>query len=116
MAATVRSAISGVVPVVQADAAAAVQLAAAAVPVAHELVNDPGRDAGVLQPGGEGVAEVVGAVQLDHIGQGVTSGRQHQPAASSARGLGRQGRPLRPGLGGVGDLPHGRGGLPAGRL
>jgi len=34
--------------VVQVDAAAAVQFAAAAAAVAHQLVNDPGRNAGVL--------------------------------------------------------------------
>jgi hypothetical protein len=51
----------GGVPVVGAHGAAALLAAAAGRFMAHQLVDDPGRDAGVLQPGGEGVAEVVGA-------------------------------------------------------
>jgi hypothetical protein len=43
--------------------------------VAHQLVDHPGGDAGVLQPGREGVVEVVGAVQVDGIQQGITSNR-----------------------------------------
>jgi hypothetical protein len=35
--------------------------------MAHHLVNDPGGDAGVLQPGREGVAEVVRAVQVQSM-------------------------------------------------
>jgi hypothetical protein len=38
--------------------------AAAGGLVAHQLVDHPGGDAGVLQPGREGVAEVVGAVEV----------------------------------------------------
>jgi hypothetical protein len=39
--------------------------------VAHQLVDHPGWDAGVLQPGREGVAKVVGAVQVDRLQQGM---------------------------------------------
>jgi hypothetical protein len=35
--------------------------------VAHQLIDHSSRDAIVLQPGGEGVAEVMGAVQVDGI-------------------------------------------------
>ena len=38
---------------------ASVLATAAAGLVAHQLVNDPGGDAGVLQPGREGMAEIV---------------------------------------------------------
>jgi hypothetical protein len=48
----------GGVPVVGADRAPA-EAAAAAGLVAHQLVNHPGGDAGVLQPGRVGVAEAV---------------------------------------------------------
>jgi hypothetical protein len=70
----------GGVPVVGADRAAA-EVAAAAGLVAHELVNHPGGDAGVLQPGRVGVPQVVGAVQLDRIQQGITGDRQRRPPA-----------------------------------
>ena len=53
------------VPVVSAHGTALVLAGAAGGLVAHQLVDDPGRDAGVLQPGRVGVAEVVGAVQVD---------------------------------------------------
>ena len=39
--------------------------------MAHHLIDDPGWDAGVLQPGREGVAGVVGAVEVDRLQQGV---------------------------------------------
>jgi hypothetical protein len=42
--------------------------------VPHQLVDDPGGDAGVFQPGREGVAEVMGAVQVDRLQQGMVSG------------------------------------------
>ena len=42
------------------------------------LVDDPGRDAGVLQPGREGVAEVMGAVQVHGLQQRVAR-RRHRP-------------------------------------
>jgi hypothetical protein len=48
--------------------------------MAHQL-DHPGGDAGVLQPGREGVANVVGAAQVDRIQQGITSNRQRRPAA-----------------------------------
>jgi hypothetical protein len=32
--------------------------------MAHHLIDDPGWDAGVLEPGREGVAEVVGPAQI----------------------------------------------------
>src|SRR6266508_1240819 len=71
----------GGVPVVDADATAAVLLAALAAAVAHQLIDDPGWDAGVLEPGGEGVAEVVRAVQVDRIEQRMAGGRQRRPGA-----------------------------------
>jgi hypothetical protein len=71
----------GGVPVVGADRTPAEVAAAAAGLVAHQFVNHPGGDAGVLQPGGVGVTEVVGAVQLDCIQQGITGDRQRRPPA-----------------------------------
>jgi hypothetical protein len=71
----------GGVPVVGADRAPAEVAAAAAGLVAHQLVNHPGRDAGVLQPGRVGVAEVVRAVQVDRLQQGITGDRQRHPSA-----------------------------------
>jgi hypothetical protein len=37
---------------------------AAAAGVAHQLIDYPRGDAGVFQPGGEGMAQVVGAVEV----------------------------------------------------
>ena len=71
----------GGVPVVGADRASEEVAAAAAGLVAHQLVNHPGRDAGVLQPGRVGVAQVVSAVQVDHIQHGITGHRQRHPPA-----------------------------------
>jgi hypothetical protein len=71
----------GGMPVVGADRAPAEVAAAAAGLVAHQLVDHPGRDAGVLQPGRVGVPEVVRAVQLDRIQQGITDNRQRSPPA-----------------------------------
>jgi hypothetical protein len=68
----------GGVPVVDAHGAASV-LAAAAGLVSHQLVDHAGGDAGVLQPGREGVAEVLGAVQVDCIQQGITGDQQRRP-------------------------------------
>jgi hypothetical protein len=45
------------------DAAPAIEFPVAAALVPHEFVDHPSRDAGVLQPGREGVAQVVGTVQ-----------------------------------------------------
>jgi hypothetical protein len=39
-------------------------LAVAAARVAHEFVNDAGRNLGVLQPSGEGMTEIMRAAQL----------------------------------------------------
>jgi hypothetical protein len=71
----------GGVPVVGADRAPAEVAAAAAGLVAHQFVDHPGGDAGVLQPGRVGVAEVVGAVQLDRVQQGVLGDWQRRPLA-----------------------------------
>jgi hypothetical protein len=76
IAATTRASISGVVPVAEADRAALVA-AAVAAGVAHEFVDHPGGDAGVLQPGREGVPKVVRSVQVEVV-EGVI-----------ARGVGR---------------------------
>ena len=69
----------GGVSVVGADRAPAEVTAATGV--AHQLVNHPGGDAGVLQPGRVGVAEVVRAVQVDRLQQGITGDRQRHPPA-----------------------------------
>jgi hypothetical protein len=47
--------------------------------VPHHLIDDPGGDAGVLQPGREGVAKVVGAVQIHGLQQRVTGRGQRPP-------------------------------------
>jgi hypothetical protein len=74
----------GGVSVVCAHGAASV-LARAAGAVAHQLVDHPGRDAGVLQPGRVGVPEVVAAVQVHPIQQGSrwTGRAELRPAGSS---------------------------------
>jgi hypothetical protein len=59
------------VPVVGADRAAPLLAGPAGGLVAHHLVDHPGGDAGVLEPGGEGVAEVVRAVQVHGVEQWV---------------------------------------------
>jgi hypothetical protein len=51
----------GGVSIVGAHRAAALLAAAAGRLMPHHLIDDPGRDAGVLQLGGECVAQVVGA-------------------------------------------------------
>ena len=54
--------------------------------VADELVDDPSRDAGVLQPGREGMANVVGAVQIDRLQQEMPgAGGQTRPTPSRDR-------------------------------
>jgi hypothetical protein len=45
------------------------QLAAAAALVAYQLVNQAGRDAGILQPGGEGVPEVRPAQRMAPVAE-----------------------------------------------
>jgi hypothetical protein len=51
--------------------------------MAHQLVDDPSGDAGIFQPGREGVAEVVGAVQVDRLpaagGGRLAAARSEQP-------------------------------------
>jgi hypothetical protein len=74
----------GGVPVVGADGAAPVPPGPAAGLVAHHLVDDPGRDAGVLQPGREGVPKVVGAVEVDRIQQRMVGGWPERPACRRA--------------------------------
>ena len=54
----------GGVPIVSAHGTAPLLAGPAGRLMPHHLIDDPGRDAGVLQPGCEGVAEVVGAVQI----------------------------------------------------
>jgi hypothetical protein len=41
--------------------------------VAHQLIDHPRRETGVFQPGREGVAQVVGAVQVQ-VGQVLAGG------------------------------------------
>jgi hypothetical protein len=53
------------VPIAGTDATSAIELAATAPLVAHQLVDYPGWNAGVLEPGREGVAKVVRAVRID---------------------------------------------------
>jgi hypothetical protein len=64
-----------------AHGGASVLSAAAAGFVAHQLVDHPGGDAGVLQPGRVGVAEVVGAEQIDRVQQGVAFDRRRRTTA-----------------------------------
>jgi hypothetical protein len=71
----------GGMPVVRTDRAPAQVAAAAAGLVAHQLVNHPGGDAAVLQPGRIGVAKIVRAVQLDRLQQRITGDRQRRPPA-----------------------------------
>jgi hypothetical protein len=68
------------VPVMGAHGAAPMLPSSAAGVVAHELVNDTGRDAGVLQPGRVGVAEVMGPMEVHRIQQGITRHRQRRPS------------------------------------
>ena len=71
--------LGGGVPVVGAHGAAPLLTEAAGGLVPHHLVDSPGRDAGVLQPGREGVAEIVGAMQIHVLQQRVAGRRQHPP-------------------------------------
>jgi hypothetical protein len=59
----------GGVAVMGAHGAAELVGAATGGLVAHQLVDHPGRDAGVLQPGREGVPKVVGAAQAHRLEQ-----------------------------------------------
>jgi hypothetical protein len=65
----------GGVPVVVAHGAAPLLAAATCGFVAHQLVNDAGRDTGILQPSGVGMPKVMGAVQIDCFQQWITDDR-----------------------------------------
>ena len=54
----------GGVPVAGADAAATLELPAAAALVTHKLIDHPGRDAGVLEPGRKAVPKIVRPAKL----------------------------------------------------
>ena len=64
----------GGVPVAGADAAATLQLPTAAALVTHELIDHPGRDAIVLQPGRKAVPKIVwpAKLQMRKIALGAT--------------------------------------------
>jgi hypothetical protein len=53
------------VAIARTDATPALELAAAAPLVAHQLIDHPSGNAGVLQPGREGMAQVVGTVRVN---------------------------------------------------
>ena len=61
-------------PVVGAHSTAQALPAAAGGLVAHQFIDCSSRDAGVLQPGGERVAEVMGAVEVDGVQERVAWG------------------------------------------
>ena len=67
------------VPVVGTHGTAPLLADAAGGLVPHHLIDDPGGDAGVLQPGREGMAKVVGAVQIHGLQQRVTGRGQRPP-------------------------------------
>jgi hypothetical protein len=67
------------VAVVGAHGAAALLAGAAGSLVPHHLIDDPGGDAGVLQPGREAVADVVGAAQVHGLQQRVAGPGQRPP-------------------------------------
>jgi len=54
----------GGVPVAGADAAATLELPAAAALVTHELIDHPGRDAVVLEPGRKAVPKIMRPAKL----------------------------------------------------
>jgi hypothetical protein len=67
--------------------------------VAHHLVDHAGRDAVVLQPGGEVVTQVVRPAQVEPVQVGVPSRPGDRPevvAVLAAGGTGDQAAPLRP--------------------
>src|SRR5215217_6336132 len=78
----------GGVPVVGPDGAGLMPAGPPAGLVAHQLVDDPGRDAGVLQPGREGVAKVMRAVQVDRLQQGMLGGWPQCPPPRLVGGVG----------------------------
>ena len=71
--------LGGGVPVVGAHGAAVLLAGAAGGLVPHHLIDDPRGDAGVLQPGREGVAKVVGAAQIHGLQQRVAGPGQRPP-------------------------------------
>jgi hypothetical protein len=82
IASTTRKAMASVVwPIASADPAAAIQVAVPTALVAHEFVDHPSRDAGILKPGRESVAQVVGAAQIDGSQQRIRRDRQRRPSA-----------------------------------
>jgi hypothetical protein len=81
----------GGVPIAGADAAATLQLPTATALVAHELIDDPRRDAGVLQPGREAVPKIVGSAQLQMLKVGAST--LDSTLVEAAKAVARQGRP-----------------------
>jgi hypothetical protein len=71
--------LGGGVPVVGAHGAAALLAGAAGGLMPHQLIDDPGGDAGVLQPGREGVSKVMGAVEINGLQQRVAGRGQRPP-------------------------------------
>jgi homeodomain-containing protein/DDE superfamily endonuclease len=69
----------GGVPVVGAHGAAPLKAGAAGGLVPHHLIDDPGWDAGVFQPGREGVPKVVGATQIHGLQQRIAGRGQRPP-------------------------------------
>ena len=63
--------------IARTDATPGIELAAAAPLVAHQLVDHPRGDAGVFQPGREGVAQIVGTMRIDP--NNVVAGAGHRP-------------------------------------
>jgi hypothetical protein len=57
--------------------------------MAHQLIDHPGRDAGVLQPGREGVPEIMNAAEIDHVQQRVSGREEWRPAAPKPFPIGR---------------------------
>jgi hypothetical protein len=82
----------GGVPVVGADSAAPMPAGAPGGLVAHHLVDDPSWDAGVLQPGREGVPEVVGAAQVHRVQQRLPGGWPQPPPPTRATAIDDAGR------------------------
>jgi hypothetical protein len=82
------------VAIARTDATSALEVAAAAPLMAHQLVDHPRGDAGVFKPGREGVAQVVGTVRVDRSKVMASAGdralidaaevvpQQHRPRAS----------------------------------
>jgi hypothetical protein len=62
------------VPVAGVDSTATVQVAVPAALVAHEFVDHSGRDAGVLEPGREGVPAVMWTAELEMAEVGALDG------------------------------------------